>query len=97
MEVYPNRNRPATGGIDAGQSKVEERSSFLEQGTSKNHEPLKTQRKARKAEGVSGFLAFDFLCVLSASVVNRFFMGFWGFPHVDIQNDEICLLRPGWY
>ncbi|MDR0379560.1 MAG: hypothetical protein LBI62_06415 [Candidatus Accumulibacter sp.] len=40
----------------------------------KNHEPLKTlkaQRKARKAEGISGFLAFDFLCV---SVVDRFFM-----------------------
>jgi hypothetical protein len=49
----------------------------------KNHEPLKTlkaQRKARKAEGISGFLAFDFLCVLSVFVVIGFFMGFWRFP-----------------
>jgi hypothetical protein len=37
-------------------------------GSSENHE---TQRKARKAEGIPGFLAFDFLCV---SVVNRFFL-----------------------
>jgi hypothetical protein len=43
-----------------------ERGKF--KGTSKNHEPLKTlkaQRKAGKAEGISGFLAFDLLCVLS--------------------------------
>ncbi|MDR0379661.1 MAG: hypothetical protein LBI62_06955 [Candidatus Accumulibacter sp.] len=41
-------------------------SGFCLQGTSKNHEPLKTlkaQRKARKAEGIYGFFAFDCLCV----------------------------------
>jgi hypothetical protein len=43
--------------------------------TSKSHEPLKAQRKAGKAKGISGFLALDFLCVLSASVVIGFFMG----------------------
>jgi hypothetical protein len=37
---------------------------------------LKAQRKAREAEGIPGFLAFDFLCVLNASVVDGFFMGF---------------------
>jgi hypothetical protein len=38
-----------------------------------NHRDTEAQRKARKAEGIPGFLAFDFLC---ASVVNWFFMGF---------------------
>jgi hypothetical protein len=49
-------------------------------GTSKNHQPLKAQRKARKAESIPGFLAFDFLCVLCASVVDGFFYGFLEAP-----------------
>jgi SagB-type dehydrogenase family enzyme len=41
----------------------------------KSKKPLttETQRKAREAEAISGFLAFDFLCALSVSVANWFF------------------------
>jgi hypothetical protein len=62
---------------------VEGRSNFWYREPLKNHEPLKTlkaQRKARKAEGISGFLAFDFLCALSVFVVIGFLMGLWRFP-----------------
>jgi hypothetical protein len=39
----------------------------------RTYKTLKVQRKAREAEGIPGFLAFDFPC---ASVVDGFFMGF---------------------
>jgi tetratricopeptide (TPR) repeat protein len=40
-----------------------------------NHRDTEAQRKTektRKTEGISGFLVFDFLCVSSASVINRY-------------------------
>jgi hypothetical protein len=54
---------------------------YLFKGTSKNHEPLKTQRHRekrgrRKASPVFSPLTFSVPLCLCVSVVNRFFMGF---------------------
>jgi hypothetical protein len=50
-----------------------------------NHRDAEMQRKAREAEGISGFLAFDFLC----ASVSLWLTGFYGFLKIPNQANSM--------